>query len=180
MKMTSPNFTTSGRALNSKPMDTADQVMHKDQEIFTTGFIGGASEVRWLRSIAATKVMQADKRVRAAASPWRGSIVGSDQQPSSLSFWMDEENVDVDFFIDLYELPPLETAERLLSCYVAKVHESFPILSHRALEHQVQEYYRKVEAGNPPHIDTKWLAILNLVFAIGAKYSHLIEASWRG
>jgi hypothetical protein len=180
MEMIFPNFATSERAQNSKSMDTADQVMHKDQDTFTTGFIGGASEVQWLRSIAATKAMQADKRARATAPHWRDSIVGSDQQPSPLSFWMDEENVDVDFFIDLYELPPLETAERLLSCYIAKVHESFPILSHKALEHQIQEYYRRVEAGNPPHIDTKWLAILNLVFAIGAKYSHLIEASWRG
>ena len=26
----------------------------------------------------------------------------------------------------------------------------------------------------------KWLAILNLIFAIGARYSHLINAEWKG
>ena len=43
---------------------------------------------------------------------------------------------------------------------------------------QFHQYYSFVSQGTPIAVPHKWLAILNLVFAIGAHYSHLTQANW--
>jgi hypothetical protein len=88
-------------------------------------------------------------------------------------------SVDVDFFVDPYDLPQLETAEHLLNCYMSKVHDSFPILPRKTFEDQFRKYFKALANGNAPRLSPKWQAILNLVFAIGAKYSHLSKAKWQ-
>jgi hypothetical protein len=63
---------------------------------------------------------------------------------------------------------------------MAKVHPTFPILNRRVFEEQFRTYFRAVRNGSPPRLSAKWQMILNLVFAIGAKYAHLVNAEWRG
>lgn len=41
-------------------------------------------------------------------------------------------------------------------------------------------YFHGLEDGSPKILPNKWRAILNLIFAIGAKYSDLTKAKWRG
>jgi hypothetical protein len=101
------------------------------------------------------------------------------EQISSYSFWTDSENVDIDFFVDPDDWPQLDIAERLLSCYMSKVHDSFPILPRKTLEDQFRKYFTALVNGNASRLSPKWQAILNLVFAIGARYSHSSKASWR-
>jgi hypothetical protein len=95
------------------------------------------------------------------------------------SFWTDSKDVDIDFFVNPYDLPQLEVAERLLGCYMSKVHNSFPILPRKTFEDQFRKCFTALANGNAPHLSPKWQAILNLVFAIGAKYSHVSKANWR-
>jgi hypothetical protein len=46
-------------------------------------------------------------------------------------------------------------------------------------EEQFRNCSTALENGNALQYSSEWHVILNLVFAIGARYSHLIKASWR-
>ncbi|KAL9027951.1 MAG: hypothetical protein Q9196_003602 [Gyalolechia fulgens] len=78
--------------------------------------------------------------------------------------------------VQAYQLPPRATADSLLTCYLESVHPVFPILGKTTFLKQFQAFY------NNPNINTgpKWLSILNLIFALGARYSGLVRAEWRG
>jgi hypothetical protein len=95
------------------------------------------------------------------------------------SFWTDNKDVDVDFFVNPFDLPQSGVGERLLGCYMSKVHDSFPILPRKTFEDQFRKCFTALANGNAPQLSPKWQAILNLVFAIGTKYTHVSKAIWR-
>ena len=74
------------------------------------------------------------------------------------------------------ELPPRHTIEILLQTYLDSVHAFFPIVGRITFMNQVKSFL------DNDHLKPgkSWLAILNLMFAIAAKYSHLVQADWRG
>ena len=78
--------------------------------------------------------------------------------------------------IDPYELPTTDHAQRLFTTYMLRTHPSFPIVGQENLSHQFDKFINADTSRAP----TKWLAIMNLIFAIGAKYSHVIQADWQG
>lgn len=165
--------------LDTASLDLLDEDLHKDDRARATGFVGKNSEVQWLRAVAMAQTERVDDEAGGLLSQRRGSIAPGNEQVTSFSYWADGESVDIDFFVDPYELPQPETAERLLQCYMLRVHDSFPILPRKTFEDQFRKYFTALQNGNAPRLSPKWQAILNMVFAIGAKYSHLIKASWR-
>lgn len=90
---------------------------------------------------------------------------------------MDNESVLTVDYVDKDELPPIEMAEHLVRCYMDTVQDVWPILTKSDFLNQFQHYSR---SKNPLGLPVTWRAILNMVLAIGAKFSHLIGAPWRG
>ena len=166
--------------LNNDSLDLVDEDLLKDERARATGFVGKNSEVQWLRAI----VLQLERTEDESAKPKserRPSYAPSNiDQVSSFSFYSDNESIDPDFYVVPYELPAPDVAERLLNCYMSTVHDSFPILPRKLFEDQFRRYFKAVQSGSAPRLSPRWQAILNLVFAIGARYSHLTKASWRG
>lgn len=99
---------------------------------------------------------------------------------SNYNFYMDDEDVNREFVTDPDEMPPFETAEKLVQSYKLTVQNSFPVLAEQAFFEQFYQYYASVAQGQPIQINRKLQAIFNMVFAVGAVYSHLIEADWEG
>jgi hypothetical protein len=93
---------------------------------------------------------------------------------------MDADDVNASFRVNTYELPPFALAQRLVVCYMNKVHSSFPFLAREVFKNQSRENYRRSQDAAAPRLSDRWLANLNLVFAIDAKHAHLINRSWRG
>ena len=50
------------------------------------------------------------------------------QRVSAVTYYLDDENIEMGFQIDPYELPSSDMAEKLLSIYMQKVQKSFPAL----------------------------------------------------
>lgn len=75
-----------------------------------------------------------------------------------------------------YQLPPRATADSLLACYLECVHPAFPILGKTTFLKQYQAFYDNTNLNPGP----RWLAILNLIFALGSRYSSLVQADWGG
>ena len=92
------------------------------------------------------------------------------------SYHLDDEAITTFDHVDPYEVPTAETARKLYNAYITRVHPTFPIISKTNLTAQFQKFLTG-QAQRPPE---KWLAILNLIFAIAAKYSHLVQADWKG
>lgn len=164
--------------LDTASLDLLDEDLLKDDRARATGFVGKNSELQWLRSI----MLQLERGEESSPiSERRPSSYGVEntEQVSAFNFYLNSQSVDLDFVIDPYELPTPDTAERLLKCYISATHDSFPILPRKQFEEEFREYFRAVRRGNAPRPSPRWQAILNLVFAIGARYSHLIMARWR-
>jgi hypothetical protein len=156
-----------------------------------TGFVGKNSELTWMqrlrqenkygsppRESADPDVRREEKRVskQNKLSPSAPQPVHDDGfTVQDSSYFMDNESVFIYEAVDPYEMPTHEMANNLFEAYITRVHPTFPIVGKTVLSAQ----YHKFVMGKVKLPPDKWLAILNLMFAIGAKYSHLIQAEWQ-
>lgn len=92
------------------------------------------------------------------------------------SYHLDDMSIFTYDAVDPYEMPTPGAANHLFAAYMERVHPSFPIVGRLNLTGQ----FRKLLSGTVQSPPDRWLAILNMIFAIGAKYSHLVNADWRG
>lgn len=175
--------------------DVLDEDILQDKETQATGYIGKSSEVQWLRRLQ----QEAERREVTPSTPSsQYGPPGSSSESTKLriealkqrqhekpnvptsasTFYLDGEGVEVDCSVEPYKLPTIEVAQRLLDRYMQTVHDTFPILSKETFTDQVRHYYASIAQGAPFYVPEKWLAIMNLVFAIGARFSYLTGADW--
>ena len=153
-----------------------------------TGFMGKNSEITWMQrlqvenkfgdekdmpNMSSTNV-DSSKDTADSFNPMAEAEAGFSVHETS--YHLDDESVTTFEHVDPYEVPTAETARNLFDAYMTRVHPSFPIVSKINLTIQFQKFLSG-QAQRPPE---KWLAILNLIFAIAAKYSHLVQADWKG
>ncbi|CAN9480261.1 unnamed protein product [Alternaria alternata] len=172
------------------PKESGDD---EQPNVVEAGFLGQISEVQWLQSlrnrvqaVEAIFVRPSDNATQLSqppspifdASP--ASIPATPhQQPISLTnYYLDDEGIKLTNCGNPFELPSQQTAALLFQCYTQTVQSSFPILP-VTIEHQLHQYYTLVCNGQAIHCSQGWFALVNLVFAIGAKFSHLIQADWQ-
>ena len=96
---------------------------------------------------------------------------------SESSYHCDDLTLTPPDHVDPFEVPPQATANMLFQSYMETVHPAFPIIGKNTFIRQYQVFQASQDQSK---INNNWLAILNLIFAIGAKYSHLIQADWSG
>ncbi|PSN62764.1 hypothetical protein BS50DRAFT_128596 [Corynespora cassiicola Philippines] len=177
--------------------DTVDEDFIERQDPQAVGYIGKGSEADWLRCLqedinrpsgisyqpdgvygspgdsteAASQRMEARKKRKFQESK-------STEQPSTSKFFLDVGSAEVNYTVDPFEIPPLAVAQNLLDVYMETVQDSFPILSRQCFTSQFRQYFTSISRGSPLVISRRWLAILNLVFAIGTRYLHLTRVGW--
>ncbi|KAF1967985.1 hypothetical protein BU23DRAFT_280974 [Bimuria novae-zelandiae CBS 107.79] len=152
-----------------------------------TGYVGKGAEVHWLHSLqdqmSASKPDQDGQGSCGNPTSLGRAREGTANPAASVTdatFYLDSDSAELQMEVNPRDLPPVHIAEKLLECYMITIHKSFPILPDR-FEDQFQGYFQAVKSGRPLlNVPDQWLAILNVVFAIGARYSHLIGAEWRG
>tara|TARA_R110002003_G_scaffold431_5_gene19664 strand:- start:40573 stop:41283 length:711 start_codon:yes stop_codon:yes gene_type:complete len=83
------------------------------------------------------------------------------------SFYLPNSLLVINPFVAPYEAPPADVAYRLISHYLQTCHEWIPLLPYD-FEAQVQRYYKVHQ-----EVTSTWLAIFNLVLAIGARQSYV-------
>jgi hypothetical protein len=94
---------------------------------------------------------------------------------SNFNYHMDDMSIPSHQAVGLYEVPTPEITNYLLDTYMDRIHPSFPVIGRLNLKRQVR-YLFSGTVQRPPN---KWLSVLNLIFAISAKYSHLANAEWK-
>lgn len=164
-----------------------------DDETFSAGFLGKCTEVSWMQRIAermeAEQIppevetsLTAESRQLPEGPPsgqptWReqtSSALTGHQEPklSDFTYQADDFALPAPDQINELELPPRQIADLFVNAYFTTVHSSFPIL-------RKKDFFRAYEQCFIPYakpINRRWRAILNLVLAIGAKYTVLTGA----
>ena len=79
--------------------------------------------------------------------------------------------------INPFYLPPKDAADQLLNAFFETVYPTFPIVLKGLFMAQYDAFF---QCFFPPGSSKRWLAMLNLMFAIGALYGRLINAEWKG
>ncbi|KAF2643292.1 hypothetical protein P280DRAFT_422007 [Massarina eburnea CBS 473.64] len=183
----------------NEDLDNMNEDIMSSEQSRATGYVGKNSEVQWLRQLhyetdAGSHDPSASQgpygppgtsdrasEERAEALRQRQTHNSTYQQHTSMfNFNLDDEAVDMDFMVDPLALPTIDIANRLVRCYIDNVHNSVPILPKKAFTNEFFHHYASIAQETPHMLSQKWQAMLNLVFAIGAVYSHLTEADWRG
>ena len=174
------------------PEDSGDEDGGELPSVVEAGFLGQISEVQWLQTLRSrvqaldTVLLGPPDTTAPLSQPPSPTFTASPtslaatplEQIALTNYYLDEEGIKLTDCGNPFELPPEHTAALLFQCFTQTIQSSFPILP-PTIEHQLLQYYTLVRNGQAIHCPEKWFALVNLVFAIGAKFSHLVQADWR-
>ncbi|EPS25587.1 hypothetical protein PDE_00521 [Penicillium oxalicum 114-2] len=166
-------------------VDHTEEDFNRDETARATGFVGRSSEIAWLQKLG--KEINTEYEEWLIAKPREGDasglpsptptpLVDKQVEPlvASSTYFADDLEVPQRDQVDAFEVPTRDIASKLLNAYLTSVHPSFPIIGISTFLSQFQVFF------NQPSLKpgSKWLAILNLVFAIASKYGQLTNAEW--
>jgi hypothetical protein len=165
--------------------DLLDSGYYDSEDPAAIGFVGKSSDIHLMRRLH----HQADRArsdSQSAPSINAGDALSrktSDESvphdgTSQYDFYLDDESVELDAYADPLQLPPFDEAESLMACYMNTVQNTFPILDKSKFKADFYHFYDSVGSPAPVVLPEKTQATWNLVFAIGAIYSHLTSSEW--
>ncbi|OQE43362.1 hypothetical protein PENCOP_c003G00074 [Penicillium coprophilum] len=125
------------------------------------GFVGEHSATAWLYRLRCLigQSSNPDGQLEESARP---SI-------SSCGFFMDDAGIPPINDLDVFAYPPQAVADDLVDRYFQVAHASFPVVGKEIFLSQCRSFY----SNSTTHPGNKWMALLNMVLAIGARHSEL-------
>lgn len=187
----------SGRAGSTGALDKTDEDFTREGAK-ATGFMGKNSDITWIQRLRHEN-KQADNTSSSAAlanlAEHRRGFHGpslpcptphqhtnaflleaeASAPVQESSYHLNDLSISTFEAVDPYEMPTPEHARILFTTYMNRVHATFPIVGRINLHNQFTKFLAR-PMNRPPQ---KWLAIINIIFAISAKLSHLVQAEWR-
>ncbi|KAE8389204.1 fungal-specific transcription factor domain-containing protein [Aspergillus alliaceus] len=146
-------------------LDYINEDFNRDEKIQAMGFVGEHSEIAWLYRL---------KRMLERSSPVTPSPRDSWDRPSvaSMSFFLDDSDIPAMDNVDPLQRPEQMLADQLVDKYFSVIHPFFPIIGKAIFLRQYKSFYSTpfVRPGK------RWLAILNMIFAIAARYCRQLQA----
>jgi hypothetical protein len=182
---------------SNEDIEFLDEDLLRTRESRETGYVGQNSEVQWLRTVQAQAERLEEKPSNLPYGPPGASRNAAAERSQALherrqagnekamqhvtdaTFYLDSDNIDLDIAVNPYGLPTPEIAQQLLDCYMETVHSSFPIIP-PCFETQLRRFIELYKQHKSFQVPDKWRALMNVIFAVGAKHSHLMDAEWKG
>ncbi|CAG8904786.1 unnamed protein product [Penicillium egyptiacum] len=127
------------------------------------GFVGEHSATAWLYRL---KCLIGQRRSSKADGQLEGSARPS---ISSCALFMDDAGIQPINDIDVFAYPPQVVADELVDRYFQVAHASFPVVGKAIFLSQCRSFY----SNSTTHPGAKWMALLNMVFAIAARHCEL-------
>ena len=115
----------------------------------------------------------ADDKAELSRDPLRyGEQHAPDVSIMQMSYHLDDLDMPIFESVDPYAVPARDQADRFFTAYMVAFHPSFNVIREKTFTTQYRQFYRQLGSfmQRPPR---KWLAVLNMVFAIGCYYCHL-------
>jgi hypothetical protein len=155
-------------------LDVINEDTNRDEKARATGYMGKSSAVTWVQRAkkAATNDAEDEKHVRrSTGTAANGPFVDSTYQAEPLL----SQSVETDE-VNPLEWPLPHVASALVGSFFQNIHDSFPVLCKQDL----MEKFRSFPKDQYSAEDHCWLSLVNMVFAIGARFAHLTHAEYRG
>ena len=176
--------------------EIVDEDILRDETTQATGYVGKSSVVQWLRHLK-MEVDASEEDLSVPEGPYgppgQGETAASQRRAaldqrkqwreknhprvSDSTFYLDSEKLSVNYDVSPFDLPPTSVARQLLDVYTRTVQTTFPVLSSAVLEDEFRNCYTLGMQGRLHLMPGKRLALLNLVFAIGAKHLDLLQTN---
>ncbi|KAL4958241.1 fungal-specific transcription factor domain-containing protein [Aspergillus filifer] len=151
-------------------IDRVDEDLNRSPHSRATGYMGKNSEVTWLQRLGREAAQ------RACNQPGTAEYQPDHQFAiHSVNYHLDDIDITPPGPVHLYWMPARNIADQLFEDYLDTVHPIFPIISRPLFTAQYRNFF-----DNSARPGDKWLAILNLIFAISSCHAHLMKAAWRG
>ncbi|KAJ5160694.1 uncharacterized protein N7482_007698 [Penicillium canariense] len=162
----SPSVSFSEVGTSSYPLAAIDHTtedFNRDEKVQAMGFVGEHSEMAWLYKLK--RDLDYNSTIPASEAPDRESV-----SISSLNYFEDDTEILNLDSVDISKRPPQHIADTLVNVYFQSVHPAFPIIGKGIFLGQYRSFYTNpnVRPGK------RWIAVLNLVFAIATRYSKLV------
>ncbi|TPR04946.1 hypothetical protein CAN33_0032275 [Aspergillus niger] len=152
--------------LDSQTAQYVERILH--DKIQAMGFVGEHSEIAWMYRLK--RLLERSNSASPRETWDRHSV-------SSVNFFLDDSDIPVIDDVDPSQRPPVAVADQLVDGYFHAVHPTFPIVGKMIFLAQYKSFY------SAPHVrpGKRWLAILNLIFAVAAKHArHLYNDAGNG
>ncbi|CAG8375358.1 unnamed protein product [Penicillium salamii] len=162
-------------------IDRVDEDHNRTENSRATGYMGKSSEITWIQRLQ----REAEQRSHGKC----GSLEprpDEDQETKEkfslhvLNYHLDDLSISVPEPVQEYSMPPRDQADHLLATYLETVHPFFPIVSKPLFNAQFRSFFESSTQFRGIRPGDKWLAILNMIFAIAAKHADLTNAQWHG
>lgn len=178
-------------------LDHIRQEPNRSGSTYSTGYMGTNSEFVWIQRVAQQLAREASVEPtyrlippgsgsQRSHSETSGTSIDGDSTPlinddnyrfETPTYHLDDVSVSIaGGQIDPFYLPPKETADELLKAFFTTVYPTFPIVLKKLFMEQYDAFFRYF---SPPARSRPWLAMLNLMFAIGSMYGRLTNADWK-
>jgi hypothetical protein len=144
--------------------DHTDEDFNSSQRLQAMGFISEHTTTAWLFELQRHLAMNSSPKLGDEA--WPPSI-------SVMNYFQDKVEVEILEDGSQWTLPPREEADRLVNHYFRFIHPEFPVIGKITFYWQYRSYFSNPNA----RPGRRWMALLNLVFAIAAKISPLASRS---
>ncbi|OJK04526.1 hypothetical protein ASPACDRAFT_1877814 [Aspergillus aculeatus ATCC 16872] len=162
-------------------LDLIEEDLNRDEASQATGFVGQSSEISWLQTLARELELGYDHGYFSGKEPSPAKAAAHHNRFISFpNYHLDAMEIPIYDNVDPYSCPAKDVATKLYKTYLDWVHPSFPIIGTAPFGAQFLAFVTNsslrpgsLRPGN------RWLAILNLIFALATKYAHLSEAEWQ-
>ncbi|KAL4814374.1 fungal-specific transcription factor domain-containing protein, partial [Aspergillus spinulosporus] len=158
-RYSSPSSPSTSSVGSLDEVDTLTEDPNRTEESRAAGYIGKESEIAWMQKLETE-----------ACKMGGGQEKGTEESIAAMSYHVDNLSLSDPAPVDPRLLPPQPWAARLVKIYFSSIAPSFPLLNRTLFMSQFEAAY-----SDSAHPTSKWLAVLNLVFAISAKYYQLAE-----
>ncbi|KAJ5580233.1 uncharacterized protein N7459_006218 [Penicillium hispanicum] len=166
-------------------VDEVDEDLNRNETTRAAGFFGKTSEVSWMRRLGDGVESRSSHEQTETASPLiaeqptvpagMGSAhpnekLVEDIPIAMMNYHLDDMEIPLVEGTDPLAVPPREIADEYFNAYMTFVHPFFSAVRRPAFTGQYRQFYD--HSAQPPR---KWLAILNMIFAIGCRHRRLID-----
>jgi hypothetical protein len=165
-----------GEVGSTGSLDATNVDPNADTTARATGFIGKSSAVTWIQRAARQSSVNREDSGQPNSQLGHGTI----SLPAASYHNQDGDQMGIeDLEINPYEWPTSAVAHKLVESYFVNVHLSFPVVLRKDFLTTFANFPRG-ETISLTNAQRRWLCLLNIVFALGARYAHLIDADYRG
>ncbi|KAJ5287527.1 hypothetical protein N7478_003213 [Penicillium angulare] len=155
-------------------IDRVQEDLNRNENSRATGYMGKNSEVTWMQRLQ-REAEHRSQGLPGSLEPGQSKRQDDDLALHAVNYHLDDLDISVPGPIEMYAVPSRELADHYFEDYLRTVHPFFPIINQPLFTAQYKTFFdSNAQPGD------KWLAILNMIFAIGSKHCHLIEAPWAG